>query len=168
MINYAWLRVKLRNLRLNWQIGYFLLRAPRQLAALPLPKLLERLRRAPRPTFADAEASLARVARTRHRWLQRPGFRRSDTCYMRALTVYRFLDASGRDLRIHYGVEHTAVGSDLPRGHAWVSLDGRLLEPPLPVVEGRVREIFAYPADESPRRTSTELQQLAEQLPAKV
>lgn len=168
MIFITWLRVKLRNLWLNWQIGFFLVSAPRQLAAQPLPKLLEQLRHASRPAFADVEASLARVARSRHRWLRRPGFRQSNTCYMRALTLYRFLDAPGRDLRIHYGVEHLAVGSNSPRGHAWVSLDGRLLEPPLPVLEGRVREIFVYPADYPSQRLSAELQQLAEQLPAEV
>lgn len=164
----AWLRLKLRNLWLSWQIGYFLLRVPRQLAAHPLPKLLERLRHAPRPAFSDAEASLARVARSRHRWLRRLGFRQSDTCYMRALTLYRFLDAPGRDLRIHYGVESPVCGSDSPRGHAWVSLDGRLLEPPLPVLEGRVRELFVYPLHDPLRRMSAVLQQFAEQLPADV
>jgi hypothetical protein len=59
-----------------------------------------------------------------------PGLRSRDTCYVRALTLYRFLDPGTHDVQLRVGVEwHDRPGGVL-RGHAWVTLDGQVLEGP--------------------------------------
>lgn len=45
----------------------------------------------------------------------------------------------------HFGVEPGADANDRIHGHAWVTLDGELLEAPEPVLAGRVRELYVYP-----------------------
>lgn len=122
-------------------MGWFLLTLPRRMARTPLPDLLARIERSPRPYACG----LDRVVRLRNPWLYRV-FPSRNTCYMRALCVYRFLTPDpGSELRIHFGVEPGTDPTDRLRGHAWVTLDAMLLEPPEPVVAGRVREIYVYP-----------------------
>ena len=58
---------------------------------------------------------------------------------MRAFTLYRFVDAGERDLRIHFGVELDR--SDRLHGHAWVTVDGELLEGPPEVTDGSIVEV---------------------------
>jgi hypothetical protein len=59
-----------------------------------------------------------------------PGLRSRDTCYVRALTLYRFLDPGTHDVQLRVGVEwHDRPGGVL-RGHASVTLDGAVLEVP--------------------------------------
>jgi hypothetical protein len=50
-------------------------------------------------------------------------------------------------MRIHFGVEPGVSATDRLRGHAWVTVDGALLEAPEPVLAGRVRELYAYPSE---------------------
>jgi hypothetical protein len=139
-----------RELALALRIGCFLWTIPRELEKQPVPRLLERLRAASRPRASDPETSLARIARLRHVWLRLPRLRAHDTCYTRAFTLYRFIDPCGGALRIHLGVEPGIDPGDRLRGHAWVTLDGRILEPPPAVAAGRVREIYCHPAPAAP------------------
>lgn len=136
------------------QLGWFLFTLPRRMARCSLPELLVQFERSPRLLGV----SLERVVRLRGLWLARV-FPSRNTCYMRALCVYRFLTRhEGRALRIHFGVEPGVDPGDRLRGHAWLTLDGGLLESPESVVEGRVKEIYAYPqvarrtAEPAPKR----------------
>jgi hypothetical protein len=128
------------------QVGGFLLRAPADLERVDLPGYLGRLRERPRPPAPDVRSGLERVTRIRNAWLRLPWFRRRNTCYLRALTLYRFVDAGDRALQLHLGVEPAASPSGRLRGHAWVSIDdGELLEGPPDDVLSRVTEIAIEP-----------------------
>jgi hypothetical protein len=126
------------------RIGFFLWRAPARLRRTSLPALLESLQHSRTARLGGPQGSRSQVARFRGRWLRQLGFRDRNTCYMRALTLFRFLDPQDGELSIHFGVEE-GPASDRLRGHAWVSLDGRILEMPDPVAAGRVREVYVFP-----------------------
>ena len=112
------------------RIGWFVLRLPTDVERTHLEDLLAKLERAPRPAAADARAGAERVARLRQPWLRVPGLRSRDTCYVRAITLIRFLDPGTHDVQLRMGVEwHDRPGGVL-RGHAWVTLDGQVLEGP--------------------------------------
>jgi hypothetical protein len=137
------------DLALSLRIGLFLWKTPRQLERGGLPSLLDRIRTQPRPPAGAGgiDAAVERIARLRRPWFGLPALRGHDTCYMRALTLYRFLDPGTRDLRIHFVVEPAAGQGHRLRGHAWVSLDGRVLEEPEELVrEGRTRGLYTHPA----------------------
>ncbi|MDQ6824958.1 MAG: lasso peptide biosynthesis B2 protein, partial [Candidatus Eremiobacteraeota bacterium] len=110
------------------KIGYFIYRTPTALAGLTLPGFLSRVQSAPRPAARDLRAATEKIVRIREAWLRRSFLRTHDTCYVRALTLYRFLDPGGRNVRIHFGVEERANATERLRGHAWVTVDGQLLE----------------------------------------
>lgn len=119
-------------------VGHFILRAPARLARTPLQAFLERLALQPR-----SGAEFARVRRLSGGWLRLPGLRGADTCYLRSLVLFRFVDPRGGDLCLHFGVDEPRDGDRL-RGHAWVSLDGQLLNAPPSLPQGRLREIYRY------------------------
>jgi hypothetical protein len=127
------------------RIGHFVWRLPRLLDVRPLPEVLAAIRQPPGRSAEDVDRQVARVGRLRQAWLNLPPLAARNTCYVRAITLYRFLGAGGGALRIHFGVEPGVSADDRVRGHAWVTHGGELLEPPEPVVAGRVREIYAYP-----------------------
>ncbi len=62
-------------------------------------------------------------------WLLR-FFGRHNTCYIRAMTLYRYLDTESERLRLHLGVERRDDPAERLRGHAWVSLDGTIWRAP--------------------------------------
>lgn len=127
------------------RVGWFLLLLPSRLDRVPLPRLLDEISRAGRPRALNVAQGLNRLVRLRHPWLSRPLADRN-TCYVRALCMYRFLDPGAKQsMRIHFGVEPGIDSTDRVRGHAWVTVDGELLEAPEPVLAGRVREIYAHP-----------------------
>lgn len=139
-----------RNLRqpadLWWllRIGLFLWRAPRQLERTALPRFLEQIAREPRPPCSSITASVERVGRLQGFWLRRSFFRSRNTCYMRALTAFRFLDAAGQRLRIHFVVEPLSADGRR-RGHAWISVANQPLFVPEGLRLDAVREIFVFP-----------------------
>ena len=92
-----------------------------------------------RPAAADVVAARDRIARLRSAWLALPRLRRRNTCYVRALTLYRFLDAGGRDVGLHVGIERHQT--DRLRGHAWITVDGQMLEGPPEVEAGSIVEV---------------------------
>jgi len=120
-------------------VGHFILRAPARLARSELPVFLKRVAAQP-PDGTD----FARVARLSRRWLRLPFFRSRDTCYLRSLVLFRFVDARGGDLCLHFGVDEPGIAGERLHGHAWVSLDGRALNPPATLAEGRLREIYRF------------------------
>ena len=127
------------------RIGLFLMIMPRRLERLPLNAVLHGIENEKRALSRDARSGVERISRLRQAWLASPALRERNTCYVRAITLYRFLDPAGRAMRIHFGVEPGMNEADRLRGHAWVSIGGELLEAPEPVLAGRVRELYVYP-----------------------
>jgi hypothetical protein len=123
------------------RLGWFLLRAPTDLEDRDLRAFLAEVRDAPRPPAADAYQGMQRVVRVRRALLSLPILRRRDTCYLRALSLYRFLDGAGRQVAFHLGVEPPRKTGERLRGHAWVTLDGELLEGPPDADLARVVEV---------------------------
>jgi hypothetical protein len=118
------------DLREMARIGWFVLRLPDDVERSHLGEFLDRIKSAPRPASRSPHESAERIVRLRQPWLRVPVLRSRDTCYVRALTLYRFLDARDHDARLHVGAEwHDRPGGVL-HGHAWVTLDGQILEGP--------------------------------------
>ena len=148
MVARAWrstatLRAAVRSLgdaALAARIALFVVRAPHELERADLPSYLRALRRAQRPPSRDREASQQRVVRLRNGVLALPRLWRRNTCYVRALVLYRFLDAGDADVRLHLGVEERGRGEHL-HGHAWVSVNGDVVEGPEGVLLERLQEI---------------------------
>jgi hypothetical protein len=137
------LRAAIRSLgdaALAARIGLFVVRAPRDLERADLRSYLRALRRAPRPPARNREASQQRIVRLRNGVLALPRLWRRNTCYVRALVLYRFLDAGDADVRLHLGVEERGFGEHL-HGHAWVSVNGEVVEGPEGVLLERLQEI---------------------------
>ena len=122
-------------------VGYFMWRAPAELHGTHLQDYLARLRQRRRPRAADAAASRERILRLRQLWLRLPWFRSRDNCYVRALTLYRFLDAGGLPVSIHFGIEQRSDPRERLRGHAWVCVDGQFFEGPPEVNGSLIREM---------------------------
>jgi hypothetical protein len=112
------------------RIGWFVLRLPRDVERSHLEELLSKHERGRRPSAPDPRAGADRIARLRQPWLRVPGLRSRDTCYVRALTLYRFLDPGSHDVQLRVGVEWFDKPGGVLRGHAWVTLDGAVLEGP--------------------------------------
>lgn len=112
------------------RVGWFISRLPADVERSHLTELLARYAREPRPDAADPQTAAERVIRLRTPWLRLPGLRSRDTCYVRALTLYRFVDAGGADLRFKVGAEWFDKPGGVLRGHAWVTVDDEILEAP--------------------------------------
>jgi len=121
------------------------LRLPRRLDRQPLDRLLSELASRPRDISPDVQSDARRISRLRQAWLASPLFRARNTCYVRALTMFRFLADDGRSMRIHFGVEPGTDPGDRVRGHAWVTVGDDVLEAPQPLLSGRVSELYAFP-----------------------
>jgi hypothetical protein len=127
------------------RIGYFVLIIPRKLAKADLPRFLREVRESQRPSADDMQMATERIIRLRSLWLWLPMLSSRNTCYVRALTLYRFLDSKKSDIRLYFGVEPGINPNDRLRGHAWVTVDGKIMEPPDPVLSGRVKTIYSHP-----------------------
>ena len=103
---------------LTLRIGLFIWRLPHRLRCQPLPRLLDQLRAARRPGAPDITTGVERIIRLRTPWLRRHRFGSHNTCYVRALSLYRFLDAGNHDFRIYFVVEPAQTPNDRLRGHA--------------------------------------------------
>lgn len=130
-----------RDVPLALRVGWFLFRAPAELEGHDLRAFLDRLRDAPRPRATDVCQGMQRVVRVRRAWLSLPVLRRRDTCYLRALILYRFLDGGGRQVALHLGIEPPRVSDQRLHGHAWVTVDDELLEGPPNADLARVVEV---------------------------
>lgn len=123
------------------RIGYFMWRLPGRLHDTHLQEFLRGLRTLPRPPAPDALSSRERILRLRSLWLRLPIFRTRDNCYVRAMTLYRYLDAGSHKVTIHFGIEQRDDPRERLRGHAWVSVDGSFFEAPPEVRQARIREV---------------------------
>jgi hypothetical protein len=126
-------------------MGLFLATVAARLDGTDLPGLLAAIEAAPRPRARDLASAVDRVARLREAWLGLPPLRAHNTCYIRALTLYRFVDPGQDRMRIHFGVEPGQTPSDRLRGHAWITVGDGIVEAPDAVLAGRVREMYIYP-----------------------
>lgn len=122
-------------------IGLFIWRAPDIMRRRNLRVFLGELRALPRPKAASAAESLERIQRLRQLCLRFPAMRSRDTCYVRALTLYRFLEAGANQVSIHFGIEEKEDPLERLRGHAWVSVNGRLFEGPPEVITANIKEV---------------------------
>jgi hypothetical protein len=120
-------------------VGHFIVRAPARLARTPLPVFLARLAVQPRDG-----ADFLRVAKLSRRWLRLYPLRSYDTCYLRSLVLFRFIDSQGGDLCVHFAVDELAADGGRLHGHAWVSLNGQPLNGPASLAEGKCREIYRF------------------------
>lgn len=131
---------------LTLRLAYFIWRVPEWLNRMPLPQLLQRFDAAHQRAF-DADASLERIGRLSRVWFRTPFLSHHNTCYVRALMFYRFLDSSGTRMQIHFLVEPARTQGDRLRGHAWVTIGQTMIEPPPPDVVARSRGIYTYPPE---------------------
>ncbi len=129
------------DLLLALHVGAFIAAVPALLRSGDLRITLANLRAARGRIVKSPRLSYERIARLRALCLRVPIFARHNTCYVRALTLYRFLDADDAALGVHFGIEHRDRLEERLRGHAWVTLHGKVLEGPQAVVQGRIREI---------------------------
>jgi hypothetical protein len=122
---------------LTLHMAMFIAAAPRLLAKGDLRDVLSRMRRTGRTMRTGYE----RIRLMRGICLRFGPLAKSNTCYVRALTLYRYLDAPDDVTSIHFGIERQEPEHARLHGHAWVSVDGEILEGPPAVLEGRIREI---------------------------
>ncbi len=135
------------DLPLLLRIGWFVVRVPSDMERLHLDAFLDGLAAAARPRASDPWSSRDRIARLRAPWLRLPHFRRRDTCYIRALTLYRFVDGGSHDVQLRVGAEWFDRPGGVLRGHAWVDIDGTVLEGPLESeAHARLQEIALRPS----------------------
>lgn len=137
------------DIALFFRIGLFIWLLPWAMKKSDLPRFLKKLRDAPRSMAADPASGVARVARLRAPWFKLRPLAARNTCYIRAITLYRYMGVSGERIRIHFGIEPAHTPGGPPRGHAWVTASGRILEPPDPVIAGRVKDIYVFPDRET-------------------
>ncbi len=134
-----------RDLVLFLRIGWFIRTVPADLDRQDIRRFLARIESASRPHARDVSDAHRRIVQLRSIWLSRSFFRDRDNCYLRALTLFRFLDPGRSDLKFHFGLEPPRFDGDRLRGHAWVTLDGTMLEAPPDVAIARVREVRLDP-----------------------
>lgn len=130
------------------RVGWFIARLPSDVGRSHLTELLARYASDPRPRAADPTTAAEGVIRLRTPWLRLPGLRSRDTCYVRALTLYRFVDAGGGDPQFRVGAEWFDRPGGVLRGHAWVTVDGQTIEAPLDGEE----HLALQPISLTPRR----------------
>jgi hypothetical protein len=134
------------DLVLMLRIGWFIWRLPHRLRRQPLPPLLDGIRAASRPSAPDITIGVERIIRLRTPWLRRHRFGTHNTCYVRALSLYRFLDAGDHDFRIHFVVEPARTPDARIRGHAWVTVENSIIEEPERLrAAGLTHEVYSHP-----------------------
>jgi len=136
------------DLLLSLRVGWFIWRVPHCIARTPLPALLDSIRAAPRPRRPQGVSSREFVLwfrRLRRPWFRLPALRGHDTCYVRALTLYRFFDPGDAALQFHLVVEPGERAEDRLRGHAWCTLDGEVLEERDLNRAGRSTGLYTHP-----------------------
>lgn len=126
------------DLALAVQIARFVLRLPADLGRLDVKTFLRELKHSPRPVTRDLDASVARVRRIALAVLSLPRFWHWNTCYVRALILYRFVDARDGGMQLHLGIEQR---EERLHGHAWLTVGGKVLEAPEDVVLANLREV---------------------------
>jgi glycosyltransferase involved in cell wall biosynthesis len=133
------------------RIGWFMLRLPADVERTHFGAFQETLRTAPRPRARDPWTARDRIARLRDPWLRRRGMAGRDNCYIRAITLVRFVDPGEHTVALRVGAEWYDRPGGVLRGHAWVTVDGEILEgPPETAEHGRLQELRLTPSDPRP------------------
>jgi len=128
------------------QIGFFIWRIPASLKKQNLKQFLEEIHKSSRPKTDKFQDSVERIIRLRKPWLRLNKLKSYDTCYVRALTLFRFADAQGEDIKLHFVAERKEKNKDRLKGHAWITIADKIIEEPSLLSEqGKVKEIFSYP-----------------------
>lgn len=122
---------------LTLHMAAFMARVPRLLARGDLPTTLASLRKG---RFVP-RASFDRIRTIRGICLRIPHLANRNTCYVRALALYRYVNAPDEALAVHLGIEHHDAAHTRLHGHAWVTLHGTVLEAPTAVTDGKIYEI---------------------------
>lgn len=123
------------------QIGLFVLLAPIELQRKNLGRYLADHERRRELARNDLSSDVRRIVRIRRAWLKLGCLRSHDTCYVRALTLHRFLPAGHGAVKIHFGVEPSVGRNGRLHGHAWVTVGGVIVEGPDEARAGRLHEI---------------------------
>jgi hypothetical protein len=133
-----------RDIVLAIRIALFVRRLPDDLARRDVTTFLKGLRRmnaaAGRGRGGDVHARARHLRRIAMAVLSLPRFWHWNTCYVRALIMYRFLAAADHDVVLHIGIEQRGAERAL-HGHAWLTLDDELLEAPGDVLLSSLREV---------------------------
>lgn len=132
-----------RDLVLAIRIAWFVRRLPDDLARRDVTTFLQGLRKmnaSRRNGRGDVHAQARHIRRIAMAVLSLPRFWRMNTCYVRALIIYRFLPAADHDVLLHIGIEQRGDQREL-HGHAWLTLDDELLEAPDDVLLSSLREV---------------------------
>ena len=127
------------------RIGIYIWRLPRFLERQPLDVFLAGQGGGTRVRGRDVGAAVNRIVRIRRCWLWLGPWKKRNTCYTRALVLFRYLDPRGGLLRFHLGTEPSRTAGANIHGHAWVSLDGRVLEPLPREIAERIHELYVFP-----------------------
>jgi hypothetical protein len=125
------------------RIAWFVNRLPGDLARRDVATFLRDLRRpnaARRNVGRDVYAEARHIRRIAMAVLSLPRYWQRNTCYVRALVIYHFLAATDHDVVLHLGIEQRGPEREL-HGHAWLTLDGALLEAPDDVLLSSLREV---------------------------
>jgi hypothetical protein len=131
-----------RDMVLALRIGWFVRHLPADLARRDLTTFLRGLRSVDdtRHGTSDVRTQASHIRRIAMAVLSLPGFWRWNTCYVRALVIYRFLPAGENDVLLHIGIEQRGPQREL-HGHAWLTLGDDLVEAPDDVLLSSLREI---------------------------
>ena len=125
------------------RIGWFVRRLPGDLARTDVTSFLAQLRpsqnASPQP-LAAVRVEAQRIRRVAMAVLSLPRFWHRNTCYVRALVLYRFLRSGEEAVRLHIGIEQRGPQRTL-HGHAWLTLGDELLEAPDDVLLESLREV---------------------------
>ena len=130
---------------LSLRIAWFMWRLPGRMRALTVPQLLDSIRAMPRSGTGVLEADVERIRRLRGMWFGLPALAPYNTCFMRALTTYRFLDPGNGAMRFLMVIEPGRAADDRLRSHAWVTLDGKVVEEVDMTGAGVTHGLYSHP-----------------------
>lgn len=139
-----------RDLIYALRLGVFIARLPRRVATHSLPALLESMHGQRVLPARNVDEGVERLARLGAVWTGLPVFRGHQNCYVRAMYTFRFLAVNGASKRIHFLVEPGESPGAHPKGHAWVTVDGRILDTEVAHLAQRCREIYSFPPSSAP------------------
>jgi hypothetical protein len=132
-----------RDFGLALRIGWFVRHLPGDLAQRDVTTFLQWVRPAPSEGprgSIDVRAESRHIRRIAMAVLSLPGFWRWNTCYVRALVIYRFLPPGSDEVSLHIGIEQRGPTREL-HGHAWLTHKNELVEAPDDVLLSSLREV---------------------------
>jgi hypothetical protein len=132
-----------RDFALALRIGWFVRHLPNDLAQRDVTTFLQWVRpSSPEPSRVpiDVRAESGHIRRIAMAVLSLPGFWRWNTCYVRALIIYRFLPPGPDNVTLHIGIEQRGPKREL-HGHAWLTHNDELVEAPDDVLLSSLREV---------------------------